>query len=243
MGAQPPPAPVSGLSVSRLTVERDHLPIVREASLVAPAGEITVLLGVNGAGKTTLIEGISGATPVASGEITLDGRRIERKRPTARAKLGLAHVEQGRSVFRDLTTEQNFLVAAGDNDVESVFELFPELARRRNSRAGLLSGGEQQMVALGRALVRRPSILLLDELSLGLAPVVVERLFAAVRDLADSGVCVLLVEQFADLALSVGGRAYVLRTGRMVFEGECAELAASPGLLQRLYLGSAEEAA
>jgi branched-chain amino acid transport system ATP-binding protein len=230
------------LRVSDVTIEREGLPIVRNVSLEVQAGSITVLLGVNGAGKTTLIEGISGAIPVASGSITLSGTEIRKLRPYRRAKLGLAHVEQGRSVFAELTTDENLRVAAGDRDIERVFELFPELKQRRTVHAGLLSGGEQQMLVVARAMLQEPRVLMLDELSLGLAPLVVLRLMEAVKRLRDEGIAILMVEQFAALALEVGSRACILRSGEVVYNGDCATLRESEGLLHQLYLGDLDAA-
>ncbi|WP_158891007.1 ABC transporter ATP-binding protein [Amycolatopsis anabasis] len=228
------------LEVDAVTIERGGLPIVREASVAVEAGAVTVLLGANGAGKTTLLEGISGAIRVASGQIRLGGRRVEGIRPWRRARAGLAHVEQNRTVFRELSTEDNLRAACRDGGaVDEAFELFPELRKQRKVAAGLLSGGEQQMLVLGRALVGKPKVLLIDEMSLGLAPIVVERLARAVDALAGSGVGVLLVEQFASLALSVADRAYVLTKGRIVFDGEREELLDDEELLCELYLGDA----
>jgi branched-chain amino acid transport system ATP-binding protein len=208
-------------------------------SLVAESGAISVLLGANGAGKTTLLEGLSGIIPVAGGRIELDGREIHKARPGLRSREGLAHVEQGRTVFGQLTTEENLLVGLSrEAKLAQAYDLFPELVQRRAVRAGLLSGGEQQMLVIARALLTRPKVLLIDEMSAGLAPVIVTRLMNAVRRLADEGLAVLLVEQFAALALSIGDRAYVMRRGRIVHDGECKALARTPDELHRLYLGT-----
>ncbi len=229
---------MSALDASGVTINRAGLPVVRAASLSLKAGSISVLLGANGAGKTTLLEGISGVVPLAGGTVTLEGRRIEGSRPNQRARLGLAHVQQGRAVFRLLTTEENLRIACHrEGSIEQGFELFPELKPRRHVAAGLLSGGEQQMLVMARAFVSRPKVLLIDEMSLGLAPLIVRRLMAVVRELADRGLAVLLVEQFAALALATGDRAHVLRRGRIVFDGDCASLRDAPEKLHRLYLG------
>jgi branched-chain amino acid transport system ATP-binding protein len=227
----------SALVVSDLVVNRIGLPVVRGASLSVAPASVSVLLGANGAGKTTLLEALSGVTPLMSGKIALAGESIEGLRAGARARLGLAHVEQGRTVFRTLTTDENLRAARRDGDTREAYALFPELEKRRDVRAGLLSGGEQQMLVIARALLTRPKAILIDEMSAGLAPVVVGRLMASVRKLADSGLAVLLVEQFAALALGIGDRAYVLRRGRIVHDGGCQELLRSPDLLHRLYLG------
>ena len=229
---------MSALLVKDLVVNRGGLPVVRGASLSVEPGSITVLLGANGAGKTTLLEGISGAIKAAGGSTELLGTRIETLRPNRRARLGLAHVEQGRAVYRELTAEENINVARHpDASADEVFSLFPELVPRRHIRAGLLSGGEQQMLLIGRALASRPKVLLIDEMSLGLAPLIVRRLMLLVRDLAKSGLSILLVEQFATMALAIGDRAYVLRRGEIAYDGGCAELSADPARLHKLYLG------
>ena len=229
---------MSALDVRSLVVNRGGLPVVRGASLLVDEGAITVLLGANGAGKTTLLEGISGAVGSAGGSALLNGIAVERLRPNRRAQLGLAHIEQGRAVYRDLTVEENIEVARSPNAPPGeVFEVFPELIPRRHVRAGLLSGGEQQMLVIGRALASRPKVLLIDEMSLGLAPIIVRRLMTLVSGLAKAGLSILLVEQFAALALAIGGRAYVLRRGEIAYAGTCGELLGDPQRLQRLYLG------
>jgi branched-chain amino acid transport system ATP-binding protein len=230
------------LIVSQLRVDRAHLPVVRDVSLAVEGGQISVLLGPNGAGKTTLLEGLSGVIPIASGKIEIDGNEIQKARAGARVSAGLAHVEQGRTVFRQLTTDENLRTAAASvNDVKEAYELFPELLPRRNVQAGLLSGGEQQMLVIARALAGRPKILLIDEMSAGLAPTIVRRLMTTVRKLADQGLAIVLVEQFAALALAVANRAYVLRRGKIVYDGGCAELLDAPDKLHQLYLGGSAD--
>ncbi|MBM7773368.1 branched-chain amino acid transport system ATP-binding protein [Actinokineospora baliensis] len=229
---------MSVLSIEDVWVERSGLPIVRGAAVSVGAGQVTVLLGANGAGKTTLLEGVSGAIPIARGAITLAGARVEKLRAWRRARAGLAHVEQNRTVFRDLSTADNLLAACRPGGtIDEVLDLFPELRKQINAPAGLLSGGEQQMLVVGRALLGRPKVLLVDEMSLGLAPIVVERLARAIRQLADSGVGVLLVEQFANLALGIADRAYVMARGEMVYAGDGSALLANESLLRALYLG------
>jgi branched-chain amino acid transport system ATP-binding protein len=230
---------MSKLVVSALRVDRVHLPVVRDVSFAVESGQISVLLGANGAGKTTLLEGVSGVIPIAGGKIEIDGHEIQRKRAGARVGAGLAHVEQGRTVFRQLTTDENLRAgAASASDIKEAYKLFPELLPRRDVQAGLLSGGEQQMLVIARALAGRPKILLIDEMSAGLAPTIVRRLMTTVRKLADQGLAVVLVEQFAALALAVGNRAYVLRRGKIVYDGACTELRDVPDKLHQLYLGS-----
>jgi branched-chain amino acid transport system ATP-binding protein len=232
------------LSVKNLTVHRSGIEIIRGVGLEAKSGEITVLLGSNGAGKTTLLESISGIIPIASGSLQLDGRELAGARAGSRARAGLSHVEQGRTVFSDMTTEENLVVALHlDASLDEAYGLFPELLQRRTIKAGMLSGGEQQMVVIARSLVNRPKVIMIDEMSSGLAPVVVSRLMTAVRKLADNGMAIVLVEQFATLALAIGNRAYVLRRGRMVYDGGCEALARDPAHLHRLYLGDTQDAA
>ena len=232
------------LSINDLHVDRGGIPIIRGVDFHAAGGEISVLLGSNGAGKTTLLESLSGIIPVKSGAIGLNDDMLTRMRPGARAKAGLSHVEQGRTVFPDMTTEENLRVALHpDADLGEAYDLFPELLQRRTVKAGMLSGGEQQMTVIARSIVSRPRVILIDEMSSGLAPIIVSRLMKAVRQLADRGMAVVLVEQFAALALAIGNRAYVLRRGRMVYEGGCEALIRDPALLHRLYLGDAGQAA
>lgn len=229
---------MSELVVSSLSISRSDLPVVTGIDARVESGSISVVLGANGAGKTTLLEGLSGIIPVASGTVAIDGREIQKARPGQRSREGLAHVEQGRTIFSQLTTEENMKVALRDgSDLSQAYGLFPELMQRRTVRAGLLSGGEQQMLVIARALLTRPKVLMIDEMSAGLAPVIVSRLMAAVRKLADAGLAVLLVEQFAALALGIGNRAYVLRRGRVVYDGDCKTLLRAPDELHRLYLG------
>jgi branched-chain amino acid transport system ATP-binding protein len=230
-----------GLAVAELVVERDTFPIIRGVSFDVPPGEVTVLLGINGAGKTTLLEAISGVIPAAKGTIELDGTGIRKASRRERARRGLGHVEQGRRIFRDLTTEENLLVASRDDwTIDEAFALFPLLKPRRKTRAGLLSGGEQQMLVVARALAVRPKILMADELSLGLGPSVASSLVNTMRTLADAGLGILLVEQFAALALQVGDRAHVLSQGVFAYSGPCQLLKDDPGILKRAYLGESK---
>lgn len=231
------------LETKGLVINRIGIPVVRDLNLIARSGEISVLLGANGAGKTTLLEGISGVCPVASGTILVAGNDVGKLKPGQRALSGIAHVEQGRTIFGTMTTEENLKVGMHeDSSLDEVYELFPELLARRDVASMMLSGGEQQMVVIGRALVGRPRVVLIDEMSAGLAPVVVSRLMKGVRRLADQGLAVVLVEQFANLALEIGDRAYVMRRGSIVYEGDCATLMNDPEKLHHLYLGDSGEA-
>ncbi|MBR1177167.1 ABC transporter ATP-binding protein [Bradyrhizobium sp. KB893862 SZCCT0404] len=230
---------MSALKTSDIVVNRAGLPVVRGASIMVERGSVSVLLGANGAGKTTFLEGLSGIAATIGGAIELNGEAVHGLRPGARARRGLAHVEQGRTVFRTLTTEENLRAVSKHVDVGQAYVFFPELEKRKNVLAGLLSGGEQQMLVIARALLMQPKVIMIDEMSAGLAPIVVARLMAATSELARQGLAVLLVEQFAALALSIGDRAYVMRRGRIVYDGPCAALAQSPELLHQLYLGDA----
>ena len=211
-------------------------------SLKVDEGEVVAVLGANGAGKTTTLRSISGMTRT-SGEITFDGRRIARKSTESVARLGIAHVPEGRGLFPELTVWENLRMGAvgrrGDfaEAAERVVGYFPWIERRRDQASATLSGGEQQMLALGRALVSRPRLLMLDEPSLGLAPTVVRELFATVRRLnEDDDLTVLVVEQNARIALEVASRAYVLEVGKVAVEGTSDELARHEGV-RKSYLG------
>ncbi|ENN88762.1 branched-chain amino acid transport ATP-binding protein LivF protein [Rhizobium freirei PRF 81] len=231
---------MTALSVNGLVVNRSGIPVVRGVDLSVSSGEISVLLGSNGAGKTTLLESLSGIIPAAAGSVRMDGVELLKLRAGLRARAGISHVEQGRTVFPEMTTEENLKVALDPAaDLSEAYDLFPELRQRRDIKAGMLSGGEQQMVVIARSLLTRPKVIMIDEMSSGLAPVIVSRLMRAVRQLADAGMAVILVEQFAALALAIGDRAYVLRRGAIVYDGDCATLAGDPAHLHRLYLGDA----
>ena len=225
------------LELVGVEVERGGFQIVRGVDLEVPDGQITVLLGPNGAGKTTLLEAISGVIPTAGGTISIAGSRMTKAGRRRRALKGLTHVEQGRTIFPDLTVHENLRVVASDDQIARAYELFPELRSRRDVRALLCSGGEQQMLVLARACVCEPKIIMIDELSLGLAPVIVKRLMPAIRRLADEGIAVLLVEQFAYQALEIGDRACVLNHGATAFSGTARELLDNPEKLRHAYLG------
>jgi branched-chain amino acid transport system ATP-binding protein len=232
----------AGLALDSVTVARQGSPVVNDISLTVRPGSVLAMLGPNGAGKTTLLEALAGVIGFESGTAAIDGADLSRLSRPARARAGLALVEQGRAVFGSLTVAENIRVAGGgEAALTEYFELFPQLRPRRDVPAAMLSGGEQQMLVLARALARHPRVLLLDEMSLGLAPAIVHRLLPTVRGLADEGMAVLLVEQFATLALGIADDAVVLSGGRMTFSGPAAELAASPDRLHRAYLGGSND--
>ena len=221
------------LSCSALTVAYGPVVALSAVELSVRTGEVVALLGANGAGKTTLLRSISGLIRPRDGDIRLDGRSLAGLGVEARVRLGLAHVPEGRRVFPGLTVLENLTVATsawrrrGESisaDLDAVLALFPRLRERTSQLGWSLSGGEQQMLAIGRALMARPRLLLLDEPSLGLAPIVAEELYGKIREINGRGVTVLLVEQNTVLALAVAARAYVLEIGRIVLEGPSAEL-------------------
>jgi branched-chain amino acid transport system ATP-binding protein len=213
--------------------------VVRELSISVDAGEVVALLGPNGAGKTTTLLSVSGVVRPTHGTIRVCGRNVLGMRPDRVARAGVAHVPEGRGLFFGLTVAENLRVGlCGRADVDWVFDLLPELRRLIHRRAGLLSGGEQQMLSLGRALGRHPKLLLLDEMSLGLAPVIVEKLLPAVRRLAtETGTGVLIVEQHVPLVLDVSDRAYVLVHGALALTGQSADLRKNVDEIQARYLG------
>ena len=227
------------LKVENLIVERQGSAVARDISFHAEPGKVLALLGPNGGGKTSLLEALAGVIPFAGGRATYDGEDLAKLSRTRRARAGLVLVEQGRTVFDSLTVAEN-LAVTGTAKPEDCFELFPELETRWTSASGLLSGGEQQMLVLARALACRPKVLMIDEMSLGLAPVIVRRLLPKVRALADSGLAVVLVEQFAALALEIADEAVVMASGRETFSGPASTLAGDPALLHRAYLGTSD---
>lgn len=226
------------LKLTDVAVSRGAGPVIAHVSLSVAPGEITALVGPNGAGKTSLLESISGVVTPSHGTVALDDVDITRASRRKRFKAGIVHVEQGRAVFPSLTVRENLeLTATTPAGLEQVLEMFPELNKRIDSPTALLSGGEQQMVVLARAFAAGPKILLIDEMSLGLAPVVFLRLLPVVQTIAATGVGVLLVEQFAHLALKIADTAHVITGGKVSHSGPAAELVANPEQLQRAYLG------
>jgi len=221
------------LEVRNLTVAYGKIVALRDLSLVVNPGEIVALVGANGAGKTTTVVSISGLLRPSAGEITFDGRSLINLSPEQIVRLGIAQSPEGRRVFPGLTVEENLAVGASnwrrfgqsiDADRGKIFTLFPRLLERRRQLAWSLSGGEQQMLAIGRALMARPRLLLLDEPSLGLAPLIIDQLFDAIAAINASGVAILLIEQNASLALEVSHRAYVIENGSIILEGNSNEL-------------------
>jgi len=228
------------LTLDALTAGYDEAAVIREIDVTVGEGEVVALLGANGAGKTTTLRVVSGLVRPMQGRVVFGGEDLVRTSPSARARLGIAHVPEGRGLFFGMTVAEHFRVGfRGERlDEDVAFEYFPKLAELKGRRAGLLSGGEQQMLAVARALARRPKLMLLDELSLGLAPVIVERLLPVVRSFAtEQGCAVLLVEQHVHLALEVADRGYVLSHGRIVLQNDAEHLRADRHLLVASYLG------
>lgn len=232
------------LVIENLSVNYGAIRALTDVSLDVKAGEIVALIGSNGAGKTTTLNTISGIVPSNGGSITFKGRNITKTAPHRIAAQGIAHVPEGRRVFPRMSVLENLEMGAFTRNDRNgirksfveVFERFPRLAERKSQLAATLSGGEQQMLAMGRALMAKPTLMLLDEPSMGLAPMLVEEIFNIIREINQSGTTILLVEQNANIALSIANRAFVLETGSIVLQGEAADLAADPEV-QRAYLG------
>ncbi len=220
--------PPAALEVDGLSAGYGQVAVLREVSVVVPAGSVVALIGANGAGKTTLLRAVSGLLPVRAGKIRLAGRDVTRERAQRRFSRGLCHVPEGRGVFRGLTVRENLVLqgAAGREDeaIERAVTAFPILGERLGQQAGTLSGGQQQMLAMAAAYVRNPELVLVDEASLGLAPIVVDEIFEFLRHRAADGTALLIVDQFARRALAMAGYAYILRRGRIVHGGPAAEL-------------------
>jgi branched-chain amino acid transport system ATP-binding protein len=235
------------LEISDLQVSYGAIKALDGISFAVPQGRIVALLGANGSGKTTALRAITGLAAPGGGRIVFEGRELQRLPTHEIVRGGIAMVPEGRRIFANLTVYENLLLGAyfrrdqTAGDLDLIYDTFPRLAERRTQAAGTLSGGEQQMLALGRALMSRPRLLLLDEPSLGLAPLLVKEVFHIITRLNQGGVTILLVEQNAAAALKIAHHGYVLEVGRVVLEGSGAELLASPHL-QQAYLGEAEAA-
>ena len=232
------------LKIDNIDVYYGAIHALKGISLEVKEGEIVTLIGANGAGKSTTLRTISGLLKPKTGSITFLGQNIEGVRAHEIVKKGSSQVPEGRRVFAEMTVMENLDLGAFvrkdkagiQQDLKHVFELFPRLEERKNQSAGTLSGGEQQMLAMGRALMSRPKLLLLDEPSMGLAPLLIKEIFNIIVDINKSGTTVLLVEQNANMALSIANRAYVLETGRITLSGSAKELAASEDV-RKAYLG------
>lgn len=233
------------LTIDDLVVSYGAVEALKGVSLTVEAGEIVTLIGGNGAGKSTLIRSIAGLVRPLSGTIRFDGKLLSGHRPHASAAIGIGHSPEGRLVFGDQSVRDNLMLGAYTqqdpeavaSDIATYFTVFPRLAERQDQMAGTLSGGEQQMLAIARALMCRPRLLLLDEPSLGLAPLIVREVFNVIRSLKSRGMTILLVEQMANMALAVSDRAYVLETGTITMEGSGAELLKDPRV-RAAYLGA-----
>lgn len=233
------------LEVKDLRVSYGAIEAVKGVSFSVAQGEIVTLVGANGAGKTSILRAISGLVPAKTGEILYQGRNLVGVPPHSIVSAGITHVPEGRLVFPNLTVEDNLILgsyvrkdgSAVPDDMERVYSLFPRLKERRRQEAGTLSGGEQQMLAVGRALMGRGTLMILDEPSMGLAPILVEEVFRTIVTVRKEGMTVLLVEQNANMALGISDRGYVLETGRIVLSGKAADLAAMDEV-RAAYLGS-----
>lgn len=232
------------LKIKDLNVHYGVIQALKNISLEVNEGEIVTLIGANGAGKTTTLRTISGLNKATSGEIILDEKDITNIAPPTRVELGISQVPEGRRIFPSMSVLENLELGAFlrndkaeiKKDIETIYGRFPILGKRKKQLAGTLSGGEQQMLAMGRALMSRPKILLLDEPSMGLAPLLVREIFNIIKDINSTGTTILLVEQNASMALSIANRAYVIETGSIVLSGTGEELAKS-NEIQKAYLG------
>jgi branched-chain amino acid transport system ATP-binding protein len=232
------------LKIEGLSISYGVIPAVNNLNIEVKQGEVVSLIGTNGAGKTTTLRGISGIVKAKEGKILFQGTDLTKIEPHKIVEMGISHVPEGRGVFQDLTVLENLKMGAFirndkdgiKKDMEEIFHLFPRLEERKSQLAGTLSGGEQQMLAIGRALMARPKLLLLDEPSMGLAPIIVKEIFHIIKKINKEGTTVLLVEQNANMALSVAHRGYVLETGEIVAQGTVEELQ-NNDMIRKIYLG------
>jgi branched-chain amino acid transport system ATP-binding protein len=234
------------LKLESVSISYGAIQAVRDVSIDVPSGEVVTIIGANGAGKSTLLKSIVGLEPVAGGRISFDGQDITKTPAHRRTGMGVALSPEGRGVFSDQSVRDNLLLGAyskkseparTEQKIEKYFELFPRLKERQEQLAGTLSGGEQQMLAIARALMSEPKLLLLDEPSLGLAPLIIRDIFNTIRALRETGLTILLVEQMANQALGVADRAYVLETGRVTLQGKGCDLLNDPKV-RAAYLGT-----
>lgn len=233
------------LEVKNLSVSYGAIEAVKDISFTVNAGEIVSLIGANGAGKTTTLHTITGLVPAKSGSVMYNGVDLLKTHNNKIVTLGMAHIPEGRHVFTRMSVEENLEMGAFSlkdqsdlkKDIDMVYGLFPRLKERRNQKAGTLSGGEQQMLAMGRALMSHPKTILMDEPSMGLSPKLVKEIFSIIRKLHEQGITILLVEQNAKMALSIADRAYVLETGRITMEGDAKELLNNEQV-RKAYLGA-----
>ena len=233
------------LEVKNLSVSYGAIEAVKDISFTVNAGEIVSLIGANGAGKTTTLHTITGLVPAKSGSVMYNGVDLLKTHNNKIVTLGMAHIPEGRHVFTRMSVEENLEMGAFSlkdqsdlkKDLDMVYGLFPSLKERRNQKAGTLSGGEQQMLAMGRALMSHPKTILMDEPSMGLSPKLVKEIFSIIRKLHEQGITILLVEQNAKMALSIADRAYVLETGRITMEGDAKELLNNEQV-RKAYLGA-----
>ncbi len=233
------------LKAERLSAGYARIQVLKAIDLEVKKGEIVCLVGANGAGKSTLLKALSGVIPPTTGRFLFNGQDVTGRKPNQLVRIGLSHVPEGRQIFGSLTVKQNLFLGAYvnpakkerlDDLLESVFVLFPKLKERLSQKAGTMSGGEQQMLAIGRGLMSQPKLLLLDEPSLGLAPLVVEAILGTIGELRSRGISILLVEQNVNAALHISDRAYVLETGRIVLQGKANDILQNDEV-KRCYLG------
>jgi branched-chain amino acid transport system ATP-binding protein len=231
------------LELREVIVSYGSIDALKGISLTVKKGEIVALIGANGAGKSTTLMAVSGIAALRAGAIFYEGKRISGRPSHEIVRMGISQVPEGRRIFGRMTVRENLEMGGFsrdskelEGDIQRVFTMFPVLAERSGQTGGTLSGGEQQMLAIGRALMSRPNLLLLDEPSLGLAPIIVSRIFTIIREINERGTTVLLVEQNAKAALRLAHRAYVLETGKIVMQGEASQLERDPGI-KKAYLG------